>query len=387
MKKTYILFICIFSLLLPHTSYGSNGVIKKAAYVCKNMFYKPAVSRTSMLNPKQIEKTLHKRVLQANKKIYKTIPPVLMEEYLYLGELPAVAVKNWPNTLSEGIYKSAPWLRNAGPVAQQSYFIALHNRLVGVVAKQRLQLKKDIQAQIPHFIREKINFEANSPLAWQAAKQVSPQVKQILIAEQHSVPEISHEILQFIQAVKVQNPNRKIVYLTEFIPQDIKTDYWLEIMRSLGGNKEYFDIFDWAHRSGWPVVGLEPVYVWENVNATLYLGRLFGPEPHEVPLWETLGGVYLRNLAWRTTIEKTRRQYPDALFIIHAGQGHVGYAAPYSVARFFAPEETFVLEVLQKNNTTFNIFSNRFFSKYPILGWKNKNLARLAGFDVRIQID
>lgn len=387
MKKTYILFICIFSLLLPHTSYGSNGVIKKAAYVCKNMFCKPAVSRTSMLNPKQIEKTLHKRVLQANKKIYKTIPPVLMEEYLYLGELPAVAVKNWPNTLSGEIYKSAPWLRNAGPVAQQSYFIALHNRLVGVVAKQRLQLKKDIQAQIPHFIREKINFEANSPLAWQAAKQVSPQVKQILIAEQHSVPEISHEILQFIQAVKVQNPNRKIVYLTEFIPQDIKTDYWLEIMRSLGGNKEYFDIFDWAHRAGWPVVGLEPVYVWDNVNAKLYLGRLFEPDLHEVSLWETLGGVYLRNLAWRTTIEKTRRQYPDALFIIHAGQGHVGYAAPYSVARFFAPEETFVLEVLQKNNTTFNIFSNRFFSKYPILGWKNKNLARLAGFDVRIQID
>lgn len=387
MKKTLTLFVLLLSISLPTASYGGSASIKKTTASCKRMLGKKTPARAQILAPAQLEKTLHKRVQKSYKKIYNTLPMALMAEYLYVGEMPAVMVNTWPEGLSAAVYEEAPWLRAASPKAQQDYFIALHNRLVAQVSKQRLQLRQDIKVQLPRFAQGRLAFASGSQSrARQAARQISPQVKQILIGEQHLLKEGSQEILEFIKAVKTQNPRRQIVFLTEFMPQGLQADYWLSVLKQYAKDKSYYDIFNWVHQAGIPIIGLEPVYVWQNSAASLYTGTLFQQKPHEVTLWKSLGGLYLRNLAWKKVIESTRREYPDALFIIYAGCGHVAYNASYSLGKAFPQEETFVLNVVKSHSSLFNVFSDGLFETEPLLGWREKDLARLAGFDVRILI-
>lgn len=387
MKKTLTILILLISITLPSVSYGESASIKKATAACKQLFGKKAPTRAQILAPAQLEKTLHKRVLHSHTKIYSVLPMALMDEYLYAGEMPIVKVKTWPEELSAGVYEDSPWLLAASPKAQQNYFIALHNRLAAQVSKQRLQLRKDIQSQLPRLAQGRVEFAGGArSRAWQAAQQISPQVKQILIGEQHLLKEGSKEIWEFIKVVKAQNPHRQIVFLTEFMPQGLPADYWLSILKQYAKDKSYYDIFNWVHQMGIPLIGLEPVYVWQNSAASLYTGTLFQQQPHEVTLWESLGGLYLRNLAWKKVIESTRRKYPDALFIIYAGSGHTAYNASYSIGKAFPQEETFVLNVVKNPSSLFNVFSDGLFETEPLLGWREKDLAHLAGFDVRILI-
>lgn len=387
MKKPLTLFVLLLSISLPTVTYGGPAPIKKAASSCKRMLGKNTPTRAQILAPAQLEKTLHKRVQKSYKKIYNTLPMALMAEYLYAGEMPAVMVNTWPEGLSAGVYEEAPWLRAASPKAQQNYFMALHNRLVAQVSRQRLQLRQDIQTRLPRFVQGRVKFPGGArSRAWQAAQQISPQVKQILIGEQHLLKEGSQEILEFIKVVKAQNPHRQIVFLTEFMPQGLQADYWLSVLKQYAKDKSYYDIFNWVHQAGIPIIGLEPVYVWQNSAASLYTGALFQQKPHEVTLWESLGGLYLRNLAWKKVIEASRRKYPDALFIIYAGAGHTAYNAPYSIGKAFPQDETFVLNVVKNHSTLFNVFSDGLFETEPLLGWREKDLACLAGFDVRILI-
>ena len=148
----------------------------------------------------------------------------------------------------------------------------------------------------------------------------------------------------------------------------------------------YAQIMRWVDQSGMVSNGLESIYVSQTFLTQVVLKPFSQQEPTSMSLWRTLGGVYLRNIYWRKIIEETREKYPDALFIIHAGAGHVNYTAPYTVARFFKPEETFVLEVSSRDGGLFHAYTKGGFDIEPILGWRDKDLARLVGYDVRILV-
>ena len=81
-----------------------------------------------------------------------------------------------------------------------------------------------------------------------------------------------------------------------------------------------------------------------------------------------------------------RKKYPDALFIIHTGAWHSGYIMPFSLAQAFNPQETFVAHFMRKDCTLINEFTHGLVNA-PVLGWTDKKLARIAGFDVQILTD
>ena len=79
-----------------------------------------------------------------------------------------------------------------------------------------------------------------------------------------------------------------------------------------------------------PVIGLEPSFVRSGSNFWV-LNR---PE-----------GMRLRHERWLQTIRLYRERYPDALFIVYAGAGHISYGKPYSLGDTLAGEKTFVTEI------------------------------------------
>lgn len=89
------------------------------------------------------------------------------------------------------------------------------------------------------------------------------------------------------------------------------------------------------------------------------------------------------NTAWLQTIQNYRKKYPEALFIIHAGAWHTGYIMPFSLANAFNPTETFVVHFIASRSALLDILSDNQV-RAPVLAWKDKNLAHIAGFDVQI---
>lgn len=384
--KLFIVLLPVFSLLFFDISYGEPGPWKKLLPAYKNFFKKSAASqRAKVLQPKQIEKILNKRVWRANKKIYHKGGLIEIGGLLFVNEYPLVFFKEWQPELGQALFQDQPWLLAAGPRAQQNYVISLHNRLAATLLKERAQLRKDLQKNSARLQSEILPL-TQEPFALQAAKRIPPNTQQILIGEGHGVEKISQEILSFIQAVQARNPGRQIVYLTEFIPQNVDLDYLLSIMRLLPKDAHYYHIFDWLKRCDIPIIGLEPSWVWMFQPPQVSLGNLFQLKPYEVSLWESLGGVYLRNQSWLRVIASARKSYPHALFIIHAGYGHTDYNAPFNISKMFAPQETFVLRVLKNEGSIFHAFSGGKYS-YPLLGWKDKQLAYLAGCDAQIKVD
>lgn len=385
MKKLFIVLFVGISLSVPHISYGGPGIVKKAVWACKKVLGCQSLSREKLLQPQQLEKTLIKRVRQTHNKIYNNIGLAQMGEILFAGEYPVLFSDSWSPELKQVFLHDKPWLLAAGEQAQRSYFIAWHNRLVATVIKERKELKKAIQQNINRLQKERVPV-TQAPLAMQAADLIPPNTKQILIGEQHQIKGVSQEILSFIKNVQAQNPRRQIIYLTEFLLQDIDPLYTLSIMQLYIKDQPYYDIFFWLSTHNICMMGLEPHYVWGMNSPRLYLGHLFQPKPFPVPLWESVSGVYLRNQSWRGAIAAARKKYPDALFIIHAGYGHTDYTSPFSIAGMFNPQETFVLRVVQEEESLFHTFSEGKLAGFSLLGWKDKQLALLAGCDAQIKV-
>lgn len=141
-------------------------------------------------------------------------------------------------------------------------------------------------------------------------------------------------------------------------------------------------IYDWLQQHRVPVVGLEMPAVGVTDNTLVVLKDEAGRKVTQ-DIWKSLSGLYLRNQAWLRVIRQYRQKYPDALFIIHAGAWHTGYIMPFSLAQSFAPQETFVALFMKEDYTLLNLFSRGRLSA-PRLGWKDKHLARVAGFDVQL---
>ena len=170
--------------------------------------------------------------------------------------------------------------------------------------------------------------------------QIKPDTQYLLLGETHwskNVKTIIADVLGEIRSAK-QFANRKIFLFSEFYRQGavlptregeiLKLPDTMNDLRSVLIKLKY-PVFQKAWDMNITAIGLEPDFV---------TGK---------DIWATnqVESARLRNKEWLKTILQYREQYPDALFVIYAGQGHTNYDEPYSLGDFFAGEKTFVAAV------------------------------------------
>ena len=140
--------------------------------------------------------------------------------------------------------------------------------------------------------------------------------------------------------------------------------------------------------------GLEPPFAVYSQSGTVVDSRVLdcGEDVSVVDTFSMPEGVRLRNRAWLEEIKSLRKQYPDALFIIYAGDMHLNYESSQSVGVRLPPEKTFFISVLFRTKEerpimhTLDLLPQ---SRYPfwnqkVLTWEDPALRRAAGFDIRI---
>lgn len=381
-KRLSILLVgCLLSV--PVTGFAQAYVWKKLVERYKRaQISAPAVfERSRLLKPKQLDKILRGRVSASQQKMARTPGATGTQGFWDHTELTAVDVRKWPPELTALFAKRCPVLQNAQVPAVKNYFIAFHNRLAATHIKQRKKIQEDIQTHLPRLVDEQIVFTQEA-FSQQAARLVPAQVNQILIGEEHQSPQVAQHILSFLKEIAARNPNRRVIYFAEFLDQGEDLSAILPVMRFTGKDPEHYMIYDWLQQHRVPVVGLEMPAVGVTDNTLVVLKDEAGRKVTQ-DIWKSLSGLYLRNQAWLRVIRQYRQKYPDALFIIHAGAWHTGYIMPFSLAQSFAPQETFVALFMKEDYTLLNLFSRGRLSA-PRLGWKDKNLARVAGFDVQL---
>lgn len=332
-----------------------------------------------------MQKTLRKRVLQSQENIYKNYSLEELRRFVQNVELPLASFVDYPTELLRIFYEQQPWLKNASVQAQRDYFIARNNRLTRAVIEKRKRRLQQLHTRVKLFINTLMPFKADNVIA-QTARKVSPQVKQLLIGEEHDQPAVSAAILQLVKEIRARNPHRRIICFSEFIVQDFPIQSLLKQKASNKIDQGYFNIYSWMQDHQIRVFGLEPKQVgkYQTVQQLHTDGHMHF-EKHYI--WETLLGIQWRNQQWFALLQKYRQLYPDALFIIHAGSGHTGYAQPFTLTEYFNPQETFVVHVQKKaKNNKLNLSTVDQFN-VAALGWTNKELSHLVGFDVLLTVD
>ena len=171
---------------------------------------------------------------------------------------------------------------------------------------------------------------------------------------------------------------------------------------------EYDLVFDWRKYLGvFEVVdknhmiggGLEPGFVFHNHSNLLLTDEVeretLWPDFRR-RVWSSWEGVRLRNQAWLKTIRTFREKYPDALFIVYAGVGHVLYSETYSLGNALAGAKTLVvnlyppqsvvrlsLEELGEPYDLFDVATDEQFIHDRLVQFADPALSRLFGADVR----
>ena len=144
-----------------------------------------------------------------------------------------------------------------------------------------------------------------------------------------------------------------------------------------------------------PVIGLDPQFVFDNLSAAVELED--NSVSQAVNMWTTLEGIRLRNEDWLATLEKYRKQYPHAFFILYGGAVHFDYAFPFSIGQALAGSTTHVTilqpeKVRDRDGNVTNKFSlfdqacGDQFIQALLVKINNKKLARLVGFDTRWRV-
>lgn len=250
-----------------------------------------------------------------------------------------------------------------------NYILSSYNRRIQTYSTRLEQFLKQLTDRFYelYFAQHVVRVPQEQAMA-RLALQVPADTQYLLVGETHT-DFIRDYVGQLISQLRATNPQREIILLTEFA-QDSPVKYLSE---------RYAPVWDAAQAARIPIVGLEPEFVEYNqfVCARGSSGAF--------TFWATLEGIALRNRHWADIIARYRKQFPDALFIVHAGSGHLGYMEPYSLAKQFNGAHPFV--VLLEGPTQpsdFDIMSNGAFPD-RVLRFTDKKLSRIAGFDIQLR--
>ena len=95
-------------------------------------------------------------------------------------------------------------------------------------------------------------------------------------------------------------------------------------------------------------------------------------------------------------MQEYRQKNPDALFIVYTGSAHSYYNFPFSLAKRFPKETTFMLDLTMDllrsdkgiiyGKDHLERLDEGFYFPQPVLKWNSPDLIQLSGFDARIKL-
>ncbi len=192
-------------------------------------------------------------------------------------------------------------------------------------------------------------------------------LKTLYLGEVHGFRHLAEEVTRLIQALPALYPNRKIYLATEFLPAYERLPLGAsravtrpeEIKRLLhGASRQSSRVLYAAVKAGIPVIGLERET--ELKNTLMRTTRTIPTETMYEDFSASFEGVRFRNKMWAQYLRALRRQEPDALIVVYAGFGHVGYNQDFNLPSMLGGDAFVVLftvpEYLTLNNPLFIYF-------------------------------
>ena len=337
---TGILFLAGAAPLWAQISEGVKGAqnaakaVEKAASGNLSKEVGKAVNRASLAAKQaKLAQQLEERALEVHYRGVEKVPSVFVQNYretLKRYTQHAFAKEVNPYEL----YPNAP--EGLTPETL-GYYITIKDDLQ-VRKSSAAQYEKEEQARAlwnsAGFLK-KIRLSNAVPEGKEAkwlASQIKPDTQYLLVGVEHN-PNVTKMLTDFLgEIVRTgEYAGRQIFLFSQsygegFRQNPPKDEMVKELLEELVEDPVLFN----AMVLNIPVIGLEPSFVRSGRNFWV-LNR---PE-----------GMRLRHERWLQTIRLYRERYPDALFIVYAGAGHISYGKPYSLGDALAGEKTFVTEI------------------------------------------
>lgn len=349
-------------------------------------------SLAQKLSSSQIEKILKERVARSYQTHFEELS--LDKKFaLFVEETPPEKIIHWNKFSAPGgksPYEDLFFWNLISEEAKQNYFLAANNRAIARLARERDMSQRKIAENLPELWRQRLPVP-DQPLGKILLQAVPSQAKYLLLGEVHERPEIIEFVLQFVHGYRAKFPNRKIIFLTEFLPSYPDKSFSLRHMTN--SIDVYVPAFQSLLRSGVPVKGLESRYVAYNLAEGVFSSGI--SEEKRMDIWTSPEGMRLRNQFWLQQISRWRRKYPNAVFIIYAGEQHISYNEPFSLSQQLPADEVFVAQLFPKwiphcnEMTVLETVGEDWgysFAQEPVLRWKDPVLRRIAGADIRLRI-
>ena len=359
--------------------------------------WKKGFSTGKKLTPSKVEKILASRAKRTAAQLPKV--PAKQVEYWGPEDLPIERIMSLSFSRPVSFpYVDVPFWDQISLQAKLDYFVAANNRaLKKLIQVQKLRFTA-LQRMAPVLWKNRVKFPAKDfdiPAMTQIMLERTPKnIDYLLLGEEHDIPEISALLVRFLRQYRAQNPERKIFFLTEFLPKgSLKT---LKLKDMKAWDPDYGKVMQAAVKQGMSVRGLEPRAVYFAFSDVQTTGEDYGvPMSERVSLMATPEGLHLRNREWMADIKALRKRHPDALFIIYAGAEHLDYGAPFSIGSQLPKDKTFLISMMLRDAESpaatdlLNFVGKK---KYPfltqkVLTWNDPALCRAAGFDLRLSVD
>ncbi len=344
---------------------------------------------------RQLERRLNQTYRQA-KKIHSQVPagytPIMGEPIQHIFETEKLNPAE--------LYPAQTFLENNKQTGQ--YLAARNNRLFVQEMRRMKGVWAQIEANLSRLKQEAAATQQPQNQVQWLAQQIPPQTTQLFIGESHGYPEIHQFVAQLARQLRAQQPDRPIILLTEFLPENFVWTHPAQATHLPSVLYKYFTIWEQALEQQVSVIGLEHPSAVNDHCKVRFLNQKGILTKQTV--WASLEGVRLRNERWKKTLQAYRANYPNALFIIYTGADHVMYNRPFTLAE--NPMETPFVAILYPDHQLSYEPTGRFVGiivKKPIKGplerlidrldlqnsvvkWTSLDLPAIAGFDVRIKV-
>ena len=239
-----------------------------------------------------------------------------------------------------------------------------------------------------------VSVPANQEMTW-LARQVTPETKNLLLGEIHNTT-LGDALPELLRELRRTQQNRQIFLFTEFLPARQEWGH-MDVGALYFPDQEF--IWNTAYVQRIVVIGLEPYFTFQDQPQLMernpfYQGRAMPGNN----IWQSLAGVRVRNQRWMQILQEYREKYPDALFIVYAGNAHVSYSEPYSLGSRLAKQNTLVALLYPETNvwhpsghttvltSKFDAWTDGKFVKDNIVQFDLPIFSRVVGFDIRIRV-
>ena len=271
------------------------------------------------------------------------------------GVAPVVGMKIRDKWQLEPHLQRMPGLKKNRDIAP--YLVSQENRLL---TQEMERLEEHVWPQFLSKIDQLELAAATTPQVADPLRTIAEylpsSVDMLFVGETHEFPEIQRTMPRLLALLREQQPNRKIILFTEFLPKgfvwegkiDPHFKWYTDFAIAGFWDKNYRTLWDHASQLDIPSVGLEPAHscLEGDLCASFVRGDSERVKKKEITFDASLTGIKYRNENFLEVLRTYRRMNPDALFVVYAGSRHVGYNQFASVSAQFEPEKTFVLELL-----------------------------------------